>query len=88
MGKDQSKSYYWFKRAADRNHIPSLAIAGSRLLNGIGVVPCTPDAMMLLGRAAQSGSDLGAFMLGEFYRSGRGGCRGIVGRLLTGSENL
>lgn len=73
--KDQAKSFHWFKRAADKNHIPSLAIAGSRLLNGIGAIARIPDALILLSRAAQAGSDLGTFMLGDLYRNGRSGVR-------------
>mmetsp|Transcript_40782 Transcript_40782/g.122870 ORF Transcript_40782/g.122870 Transcript_40782/m.122870 type:complete len:451 (-) Transcript_40782:304-1656(-) len=68
--KDKSEGYAWYMMAADYGSSKGMTYTGICLLTGEGVKANEAEGMMLLGAAAQGGSDLAAYWLGVCYKDG------------------
>lgn len=67
---DWARSYGWFKLASDRGDARGSACAAFCLLWGKGAQPNPVHGTYLLGRAAEAGSDLAAYVSGCLYDGG------------------
>lgn len=70
---DEAVGYRWFERVKDKGDVRGMALAGECLLKGTGADENAPYGILLLGQAANAGSDFAAFVIGEMYDEGLGG---------------
>ncbi len=70
---DESAAFYWYMRAAEQGDIDAKAIAGARLIDGVGTVIDLEAGIELLEEADASGSARAAYSLGQVYRLGLAG---------------
>ena len=69
---DHSGAAYWFRIAAESNHIESQEILGALLFSGLGVPPNPKEAYIWWKKAALSGSVKAQASLGVLYALGSG----------------
>jgi len=69
---DHSGAVYWFKIAAESNHVAAQEMLGAHLFSGIGVPPNPKEAYKWWKRAALSGSVKAQASLGVLYALGTG----------------
>ena len=69
---DHSGAVYWFKIAAESNHIEAQEMLGAHLFAGLGVPPNPKEAYKWWKRAALSGSVKAQASLGVLYALGSG----------------
>lgn len=70
LPESESQYYYWVKRAADAGNVRGMAQAGSCLVHGSGVKKDEMKGAVLLGMAAQGGSDGASYLLAKAYDKG------------------
>jgi len=69
---DHSGAVYWFRIAAESNHIEAQEMLGAHLFSGLGVPPNPKEAYKWWKKAALSGSVKAQASLGVLYALGTG----------------
>jgi TPR repeat protein len=71
---DRAEAFRWFRYAADRGFVSSLATCARMYVDGLGVDANVPRGLVLFGQAAGQGSEHACFMLGLAHHHGMYGC--------------
>ena len=71
LTQDFNKAFEWSKKAADLDHPPAIGQCGMYYLLGAGVGKNVTHGFIMLGRAAEMGSDWACVQLGDAYANGR-----------------
>ena len=71
--KDQAQARAWFERSAELGHPEGMASFAHKLLKGFGGPSDPALGLVYATRAAEAGSDVGAFLLGKALTKGKHG---------------
>ena len=73
LPKEVAQAFAWFKWAADLDHPGVVCAGGARYVDGRGVECNVTYGFVMIGRAAELGSETACYNLGKWHRSGING---------------